>query len=210
MKKFFILLAVLAMPFCGFSKSRFLINLNAGWDYTANKYYNYNNYSFFDQDGGEFSFGADLGYKFSDIVRFRIESRFGKYSYGQEYSGTGLLKTTMDLKYFDINPHLDFRVWNKDKFEFFVSPGLKLEYISDSNQETELSDGTVSDGSYVSSAYAGNMAGFVGSAILKYNITSKLGVTLTPEYTLFFKKLYEKNDNSMTRFSTRLGIEYTF
>lgn len=210
MKKILILVAVLAIPFCGFSKSHFLINLNAGWDHTANKYYSYNNYNYFDQDGAEFSWGADLGIKFSDIVRFRVESRFGKYSYGQEYTGMDLLKTTMDLHYFDINPHLDFRVWSKNKFELFVSPGMKLEYISDSNQKTELSDGSVSDGNYVSSAYADNMSGFVGSAILKYNINSKFGITLTPEYTYFFKKLYTKNDNNMSRFSTRLGVEYTF
>ncbi len=210
MKKLFILVAIFAIPFCGFAKSRFFINLNAGWDHTTNKYYSYNNYNFFDQDGAEFSWGADLGYKFSDAVRFRVESRFGKYSYGQEYTGAELLKTTMDLNYFNINPHLDFRVWNKNKLELFVSPGLKLEYISDSNQETELTDGSVSDAGYVSSKYAENMTGFVGSAILKYNINSKWGVTLSPEYTLYFKKLYDKNDNNMARFSTRLGIEYTF
>jgi len=210
MKKHFILLAVIVLPLVGVSQSRFFVNLNTGLDRTTDKYYNYNNYQFFDQDGAEFSWGLDLGFKFSDAVRFRLESRFGNYSYGQEYSGSDLVKTTITQDYFNINPHLDVRVWNKKKFELFVSPGLKLEYISDSKQETDMTDGSVSDGSYISSAYAENMAGFAGAAILKYNVTKHLGFTLAPEYTLYFNKLYEKNDSNMKRFSTRLGVEWNF
>ncbi|WP_163708054.1 outer membrane beta-barrel protein [Mangrovibacterium lignilyticum] len=210
MKKYFILLSILTVPFLGFSQSRFFVNLNAGWDYSANKYYNYNNYDIFENEGNDLSWGLDLGYKFSDIVRFRIESRFGQYSFGQYYSGADLIQTEMTMSYFNINPRFDFRVWTKDKFELFVSPGLKLEYIYDSDQVTDKTDGTTSDLSYVSSAYADNMAGFIGGAIFKYNINKHLGITLSPEYTLYFKKLYEKNDDNMRRFSARLGVEWNF
>ncbi|WP_372775147.1 hypothetical protein [Mangrovibacterium sp.] len=210
MKKYFILFSILTVPVLSFSQSRFFINLNTGWDNTTNKYYNYNNYSIFEDGGADYSWGADLGYQFSDIVRFRIESRFGKYSYGQYYDGANLTQTEMTLSYFNIDPRFDFRVWSKNKFGLFVSPGLKLEYVYDSEQVTDKVDGTTSDGSYVSSAYADNMAGFVGGAILKYSINKHLGLTLSPEYTFYFKKLYEKNDNNMQRFSARFGVEWNF
>ncbi|PTN09924.1 outer membrane beta-barrel protein [Mangrovibacterium marinum] len=210
MKKYFVLLAISVIPVVGFSQSRFFVNLNAGWDHTTDKYYNYNNYEFFDNDGNEYSYGASVGMNFSDVVRFRLASVLGQYSYGQYYSGSNLLKTTMTLKYFSISPYFDFRVWTKNKFELFLSPGLKLEYISDSDQETAKTDGSVSDGNYVSNSYADKMAGFAGSAILKYSFNKHLGVTLTPEYTLYFKQLYEQNDSNMKRFSTRLGVEWHF
>ena len=209
MKKYAVSLAVIALPFLGLSQSRFFVNLNAGIDYTTNKYYDYNNYpDFFDRDGSEFSYGFDLGYKFSDKVRFRIESRFGNYKYGSWVDSEK--KATMTLDYFDINPRLDFRMFSKGKFEFFLSPGLRLEYISDSSQETVKSDGTTMDGNYVSGAYAENMSGLIAGGILKYSYNKHFGLTLSPEYTLFTKKLYSKNDSSMRRFSTRLGVEYNF
>ena len=210
MKKYFILLAISVIPFVGFSQSRFFVNLNAGWDYTTDKYYNYNNYDISEHDGMEYSYGASVGMKFSDVVRFRVESRYGQYSYGQSYTGSDLLKTTMTLDYFSISPYFDFRVWTKNKFELFVSPGLKLEYISNSDQETQKTDGSVSDGNYVSSAYSDKMSGFAGAAILKYNINKHLGLTFSPEYTLYFKKLYDGNDSRMKRLSTRLGVEWYF
>ena len=211
MKKYFLLLSVIAIPFLGFSQSRFFVNVNAGWDYTTNKYYNYNNYSFFEQDGAEFSYGADLGYKFSDKVRFRVESRFGKYKYGNYGSDTDRsIKTTVSMNYFDITPRFDFRIWSKSKLELFVSPGLKLEYNSDMDYETTRTDGVASDLNYASSAYSESMPGFVGGVILKYNIDKHLGITFSPDYTLYFKKLYDKNDANMQRLTTHLGVEYNF
>jgi len=210
MKKYALSLAVIALPFLGFSQSRFFVNLNAGIDYTTNKYYNYNNYSIFDNDGAEFSYGLDLGYKLSDKVRVRVEGRYGSYSYGQYYTGSDFDQTKMTLDYFDINPRLDFRMFSKGKFELFLSPGWRLEYISDSSQETIKTDGSTSDASYVSNAYSESMSGFIAGAILKYNYNKHFGLTLSPEYTLFTKKLYSKNDDSMMRYSARLGVEYNF
>lgn len=210
MKKYAILLAVIALPFFGFSQSRFFVNLNGGIDFTSNKYYNYNNYSIFQNDGAEFSFGADLGFKLSDKVRLRVEYRLGQYSYGQYYSETELTKTKMTLDYFDINPRMDFRLFSKNKFELFFSPGWRLEYISDSNQETTKTDGTTSDASYVSNAYSESMSGLLVGGILKYNYNKHLGFTLSPDFTLFSKKLYSKNDNAMNRFTTHVGVEYNF
>lgn len=210
MKKSVLLLAVIALPFLGFSQSRFFVNLNAGADFTSNTYYNYNNYEIFENDGAELSFGADLGYKFSDKVRARLETRFGNFRYGQYYTGSELEQTEMKLQYFAFNPRLDFRVMAKGKFELFLSPGWRLEFISDAEQETLKADGTSSDASYVSSAYSESMGGFIAGGIVKYSLNKHLGLTLSPEYTLFAGKLYDKNDNNMTRFSTRFGIEYNF
>ncbi|MFV0379191.1 MAG: hypothetical protein ACK5JD_18020 [Mangrovibacterium sp.] len=210
MRTYVFTLAILTLPVLGFSQSVFFVNLNAGIDKTANTYYNYNNYEIFDNDGSELSFGADLGYKFSEKVRFRLASRLGSYSYGQYYTGSDLEQTRMTLHYVNLNPHLDFRVLAKGKFELFLSPGWRFEFITDSEQETLKLDGTTSDASYVSGAYSEKMGGFVAEGILKYNVNNHFGVTLSPGYTVFTKELYAKNDNALTRFSARFGIEYSF
>ena len=76
MKKYWIL--VLCMLFSGmvFSQSRFSINLNGGLDYNSNKYYSPNGYSKFEDGKTDFNAGMDVGYRFSKLVRFRLEFKY--------------------------------------------------------------------------------------------------------------------------------------
>ncbi len=210
MKKYFVLLVLLSISGLAFSQVKVFVNLNAGWDHTSNMYYNYNNYEIFENGEEEFSYGFDLGLKLSDVVRFRVATTFGSYCFGQMYTNMDVTQTDMTMKYFNITPRFDFRILHKGNFETFLSPGLKLEYISDADQKSYRTDGSVSDAKYVSTAYEKSMTGVAAAMIMKYNFNSNLGLTLTPEYSYFFKKLYEKNDQNLNRFSARLGLEWTF
>lgn len=209
MKKLYIMLFCVFCAIQGFPQSRFFVNLNGGLDYNFNKYYTPNNYGKFENGKTDFNLGLDLGYRFSDKVRFRLESRYVEYSFGQESS---TLKSERSLYNLAFNPRLDFRVWSVRKFELFLSPGLRLEYVITSDGETWRHD----DGShsrrqvYVDADYRDKNSGFVGGAILKYNYNNHLGFTLSPDYTLFAHKIYEKNSGSLQRVNVNAGIEWRF
>ncbi len=208
MKKLYIVLFCVLCAFSGFTQSRFFVNLNGGLDYNFNKYYTPNNYEKFENGRTDFNAGLDLGYRFSDKVRFRIESRYVQYSFGQKSS---TLKSERTLYNVAFNPRLDFRVWSLKKFELFLSPGLRLEYVITSDGETNYANGDYSRRYVlVKSDYRDKNSGFTGSAIFKYNYNSHLGFTLSPDYTLFANKVYEKNSGSLQRMSVNAGIEWRF
>lgn len=195
----------------GFSQSRFFVNLNGGIDMNSNKYYAPNDYEKFENGKTDFNTGLDLGYRFSDITRFRLQFRFLEYSFGQRPLTAGdIRESEMTLKSLGFTPRFDIRVWSFKDLELFLSPGLKLEYALESDQESLRSDGSVSDMNYIKTDYSDKMSGFSGGAVIKYNFTKHLGATLSPDYTLFFKKLYEKNDASLRRFSLNAGVEWRF
>ncbi|OFX33232.1 MAG: hypothetical protein A2W90_03450 [Bacteroidetes bacterium GWF2_42_66] len=195
----------------GFSQSRFFVNLNGGLDFNTNKYFSPNGYEKFEDGQTDFNYGLDLGYRLNDWFRFRLEFGYNEFSYGQRPSSTvDILETEMTLNCMDINPRLDFRVWNKNKFELFLSPGLRLEYVMNADQESIRADGAISTRNYISTDYKDAMSGFVGGVIFKYNLTKHLGFTLSPDYTVFFDKLYDKNDGALQRFNTNFGVEWTF
>jgi hypothetical protein len=205
MKKFYILLLCMVFAIPGFTQSRFFIGLSGGLDFYSNKYYTPNNYEKFEDGKTDFNAGLDLGYRFSDVTRFRLEFRYSEYSFGQR---SGTLESEMSLFNLDVNPRLDIRVWSLKKLELFLSPGFRLEYVLDSDEETVWTNGTTSSTNYVDKDYNDKIQGFIGGAILKYNFTKHLGVTLSPDYTLFFDKLYDRNDGSLQRFNINVGIEW--
>ena len=212
MNKPLLLLIALLMSLSGFSQSRFTINLNGGYDYNINKYYNPNNYKKFENGETDFNFGFDVGYKLSDNFRFRMEFKYSEFSYGQYYLSTSsdLLKTEMTLSCMDINPRMDYRIWSHNDFELFLTTGLRLEYMMDYNQNTLRADGEYSSRNYISLDYKDKMSGLIGGAILKYNLSKHWGITFAPEYTYFFDQLYYENSGALQRFNTNVGIEWTF
>jgi hypothetical protein len=208
MKKFYILLVCLLGTIPGFSQSRFFINLNGGLDFNSNKYYTPNGYEKFEDGKTDFNVGLDLGYRFSDKVRFRLVSGYNEYSFGQRNDA---LKSERNLYNLAFTPRLDFRVWSAKKLELFLSPGLRLEYVITSDGETWYTNGDYSKRDvYVKSDYRDKNSGFTGGAILKYNYSDHLGFTLSPDYTIFANKVYDKNSGTLQRFSMNLGVEWRF
>lgn len=210
-KRIQIILFSLLFSLAGFSQSRFSVNVSGGIDKNYNKYYSPNGYTKFEDAKTDYNYGLDLGYRLSDWFRARVELRFNEYSFGQKpLSTVEILQTELTLNTMAFVPRLDFRLVNVGKFELFVSPGIRFEYVTNANQESLRSDGEISDRNYISTSYNDGMSGFTGGAILKYNINKHLGLTLNSDYTLFFDKLYEKNDAAMQRLSGGLGVEWTF
>jgi hypothetical protein len=208
MKKYYIVFLFLLGTASGFAQSRYFINLNGGLDFNSNKYYTPNNYTKFENGRTDYNVGLDLGFRFSDKYRFRLESRYVQYSFGQESSALKSERTVYNL---DFSPRLDFRVWSNSKFELFLSPGLKLEYVITSDGETRYANGDYTRRTvYVNSDYRDKNSGIVGGAIFKYNYNKHLGFTLSPDYSLFAHKVFEKNDGSLQRFNVNAGVEWRF
>lgn len=211
MNKKLLLLFVMLIPLFGFSQSRFSININGGYDYNIDKYYSPNTYKKFENGQTDFNFGFDVGFRLSETFRFRVEFKYAEFSYGQYYLTSGdLLKTEMTLNCMNINPRLDYRIWAHNNFELFLTTGIRLEYVMDDNQESMRADGNISTRNYISLDFDDNMSGLIGGAILKYKLSDHWGISFTPEYTLFFDELYHENSGVLQRFSTNVGIEWTF
>lgn len=211
MRKIYTLLFCTLCATSAFPQSRFFVNLNGGIDSNSNKYYAKNGYEKFENGKTDFNAGLDLGYRFSDKARFRLGFNFNEYSYGERPVTAGdIVESEMTLSNLDIIPRFDFRIWSLKKLELFFSPGIRLEYTLEGNQESLRSDGTISDHNYIKSDYKDKMSGFVGGALLKYNVTKHLGAVLSPDYTFFFDKLYDKNEGNLQRFSVNLGVEWRF
>lgn len=208
MKRFNILFFCLICAVPAFSQSKFFVGLNAGIDHNFNKYYSPNSYEKFEDGKMDYSAALDLGYRFSDKVRFRLSSGYNQFSFGQENSA---LKSERTLYNLSFTPRLDFRVWNAKKLELFLSPGIRLEYVITSDGETWYDDGGHSRRNvYVAADYRDKNSGFTGGAILKYNVNEHLGVTLVPDYTIFGNKIYERNSGVLHRASLKAGVEWRF
>jgi hypothetical protein len=151
----------------------------------------------------------------SKKFRPRIELKYVKMSYNAGWDNANipsLKETVVNLYNLDINLRMDYMLLDVSKFQLFVSPALKWEFnIYREEKNTKY------DGSYNWANYNGiitenlrNILGGAVSTIFKYNITKNIGITVTPEYTLFFQNFLRSNDKSYQRASVNFGVEFNF
>jgi hypothetical protein len=192
------------------------IGINGGIDNNINacRLYQNSNGNTFYSDKTQYNIAVDLGYMATPRLRPRIELKYVKMFYGVNWDKTEestFLKTEVDLNNFDINIHLDYLLFSKANFQAFVSPTLKWEFVVSKDLENTTTKTTSSYNYYgVGSEYPKNIAGGAVSLLLKYNITKNIGVTLTPEYTLFFRNYVKSNDKPYQRLSANFGVEFKF
>jgi len=213
MKRIFILAALMMFSGAAFSQSWLGLKLTGGYDYNFNKYYDYNVWTGFEHENMDFNTGLDVIMRISKKVRFRIELRYDQMNYGQTSVNPSneISKSEMKLRCIDVNPRFDIRVWSKNRFELFVSPGLRLQYAVDPDETSYKRSGEVSSyRTYVSMDYNEALPGVLAGAILKYNINNKVGLTFSPDFYYSFKKLYDGNNSNLMGFRTNVGIEYFF
>lgn len=209
-KKNLIILLFLLLSVAGFSQ-RLSVGINGGFDKNFNKYYDENNYSSINTGKIDFNGGVNVAYRLGSWLRFRVDFKYSEYAYGREPSSSSseIKETILHAYHLGFTPRFDFLVWKKNEFELYLSPGLYFEYLLDVDQISIRSDGSNSYRHYISTDYRDTMTGVVGGAMLKYNLTDHIGLTFSPDYTLFFDELYEENDALMQRISANFGIEWT-
>jgi len=211
MKRIWILAVLMLFSGAAFSQSWFGLQLTGGYDYNFNKYYDYNGDSKFEHNNADFNTGLDVILRMSKKARFRIELRYDQMNYGQSISNGTFSESKVKLHCMEINPRIDIRVWIKNKFELFLSPGFKLQYVINPQVDTYYESGKVSYRTdYYDKDYNDALPGVLAGAVLKYNINKHMGLTFSPDFYFSSKKLYGQNNGNLMGFRTNVGLEYFF
>jgi hypothetical protein len=212
-KILFSLLWVVSVSFTGHAQvdsleNEVFLGINFGIDYNMNAYgstpnttENYEYYGIKPQ----YNFGIDGSFKLTRRIRPRVEFRYVNVKYGIDMTNANSPSTAghtvVNVSYFGFNWHVDYLFIDTKKFQAFVSPGLKLEFKS----QTNLSTGHWNT---IELRHPKSIAGGALTMIFKYNITPRFGLTLSPEYTYFCRRFAAGNDKQYQRVSTNLGIEF--
>lgn len=185
------------------------ININAyrlNANSAGNNFYNVNSH---------YNIGLDYGLMVSKKFRPRIELKYVKMNYGAGWDNANIptfKESVVNLYNFDINFRFDYLLFNASKFQLFVSPALKWELNVAREENNIRYDGSDNWANY-NGIIAENSRNFFGGAfstIFKYNIIENIGITLTPEYTLFFHNFVSSNDKHFQRLSVNFGLEFNF
>jgi hypothetical protein len=163
----------------------------------------------------QYNIGVDYGMMITKKFRPRFELKYVKMNYYAGWENTDLplmQESVVNLYNFDIIFHMDYLLLNSGKFQFFVSPALKWELNIGREENNLRSDGKDNWKNYngIISENSRNLLGSSLSTIFKYNITKNIGITATPEYTLFFRNFVRSNDKCYQRSSLNVGVEFNF
>ncbi len=190
---------------------------SSGVDYHINAFRSIATDDFqFSKKGPRYNIGFDLGVMATKRFRPRLELKYIRLAYSQEWLGwedisyTTFKTTTTRVNYLDLNLHFDYLIFGKDsRLKLFLSPAIKTEYALGASYKTKKTDGGTSKDNYskLEDYYPSCIAGWAVSGIFKYELNKYMGLTFTPEYTSFFRSFQQVNDNSYQRLSFSGGIE---
>jgi hypothetical protein len=192
------------------------LGLNAGISHEFNGYrmtLDKNGFDYYQQNQ-HFNMNANVGVMVSKKFRPRFEIGFVQTSYGMHWSSqySGFEKTTHQLYNLDLDLHFDYSIFNSSKFQAYISPAFKSEFVLSDDRNTSLADGTSTSSKFsiLDNEYRSNRVGGSLSMIFIYKVNNNFGFTLTPEYTYFFRRYVAHNSKPYQRFYTNLGFEYRF
>lgn len=201
------------------AQSPFSFGVNGGLDYNYNlRHFGSATDNDFYRIKPDYNVGIDVGLRLNDKARLRFEMKYVKVGIGHNNSGysssnpTDIVKTEIRIYNFDYNLRFDYKIASFKKIDIFASPALKLEKNMTDYEASTLVNGDVNTShlfkSFSNSDYNRSMTAGALGLLLKYNLSSHWGITLTPEYTYFFNTLYGSNSNTLQRFGTNFGIEW--
>ena len=137
MRKFYPVLFILLIPFTnnaqntgdeetGYTIGDFFIGFSSGTDYHINAYRSTETDDFrFEEKRPRYNIGVGLGVMATRRLRPRLELKYVRLAYGQEWqdwesaSYTTLKYTTARVNYLDLNAHLDYLFWDEWQNESF-------------------------------------------------------------------------------------------
>lgn len=195
----------------------FTIGFFSGIDFDINAYRFNSNYfgnNFYNKKP-EFNIGMDYGWMISKNLRPRIELKYIKMSYSAGWDNaniTSLKESVVYLYRLGASLRMDYLFLDKSKLQLFISPALKWEFNMNSDEKNISYDGSFNWANYngIIKENPKNILGVAVSTIFKYNITKNIGITATPEYTLFFRNFVESNDRIYQRVNVNFGFEFNF
>ncbi|HPT21239.1 MAG TPA: hypothetical protein PLR88_04770 [Bacteroidales bacterium] len=166
-----------------------------------------------------FNIGFDFGMVINSKLRPRLEFKYVKMNYKVDMSNADVLNFLSSEVYMhniDLNLRLDYFLYNANKFQILLSPAAKWELNSSREEKNTTIDpsnpyyGNVNWKNYkgIYDENSKNLFGGGVSAIFKYNIIKNVGITVTPEYTLFFRNFVRSNEDLYSRASINVGLEW--
>jgi len=214
MKKFINLsLLIILIAHTGFSQKKYSLFFSSGYDYNINymsnmKYQNSNNFP-------DYNLGIGGAAYLNDRVRLRAELKYVNTSFSRQYdfettTASTLSKSVIAINSIDVNPYLDYRFFSICNFDLYGYSGFRFEFNMGDYQYSNTIDGDKSYKNYIESNYKKAMAGLTGGFSLNYNLTKKLALSISPEYTYFLNYLYSNNKSNLERINVNLGVEWKF
>lgn len=193
----------------------FTIGLNGGIDHNINAYqippntvYHYAYYGIPDQ----YNVGLDFAVAATKRIRPRLELRYVNLQYGVKWnvppgvSTYDMIRSTHNINNFDITFHFDYLLASVKKLDIYASPGIKYEFNTGDYLHTTLTDGPSTSNNYniLGQSYPRSLGAGVFSFLFKYNLSKHFGITVTPEYNLFWRDFV--SDNGPYQFYQRLSL----
>jgi hypothetical protein len=212
-----VLITLLPLLSLAQEKEYITIGFNGGIDQNINAYkLDTNDFgNSFSKTGMPYNLGIDFSIMASDKIRPRFEFKYMESHYKAKWNPDSPYPITeSEVKLYNIgfNLHIDYLLLDKTKLKVFVSPGIKWELNIGNECRNSISDGSYSYKNYhrINTENPDNILGGSLGLLMKYKIAKKVGITFTPDYTVFFRNYVRANDALYQRLSLNLGLEYNF
>ncbi len=158
--------------------------------------------------------GIEFGVFATQKLRIRTFIGYNEMRYGIDGNNIKENLDYSEVKMYGFNweINLDYCFSDKEKIDFFASPGLVADFVSSSEHKNYLTNGDINynNYNYFTDQYPSKAVGANLSLIARIKIVDNIYMSLTPEYTLFFKKFTAGNDGMYQRLNLNLGVEYNF
>jgi hypothetical protein len=205
-----------------FSQNEKLLNhqLFLGFDGGLN--YNFNGYRVPADDNGfsfqqvnpHFQIGMNLSYLALPRLRPRLELAYVKNSYDMDWGNFNddFATTKTSLNYINMNLFADFLLVNRANLQLFLFTGIKNEILlSDRYVRTDKNGDTEAVRyNFIDDEYPGAISGGAIGSIVRYQVNDQIGITLKPEYTVFFRNFVRANQATYQRLGFSVGVEIGF
>ncbi len=192
------------------------IGIKGGMGYNLNGYRSALDdagFTYYDMNPG-FKTGIEFGVFATQKFRIRTFVGYNEMSYGMDGNNIkeNLEKTETKLYGINWEINFDYCFFDKERLDFFISPGLVADFVSSFDHKNYLTNGEINynNYNYLTEQYPASAAGANISFIARAKLANNIYMSLTPEYTLFFKKFTAGNDGMYQRLNLNLGIEYNF
>lgn len=214
-QKLFITAVLLISAMTTFSQNSTSFGVNVGYD--QNMYLNSNLLGTVSNELPDISIGADITYYIGEKMRLRTELRYSNISFQKEYAkgidDDNLGVTKLATNNIGLVPHFDYKLFSLGKLDLYSTAGLRFEITLDDYYRSYTVAGERMSQDYYNSYFekhASTMLGATAGFLFKLNLGENTALTLSPEYTGYFWKYYDKNDKALQRASLNIGLEWKF
>lgn len=208
--KYISLLVLLLVTISLNAQRRFSMGVFGGVGKTFNTETSYNSVTN-PQSMLDYNYGLSMCIRVKDSSRLRLEGSIYRTALKYDWPSTSTLSKTVKNFYFmDLALRFDYKFLTYKNFDFYASPGVKGWFTMGNYEWTENTSDNTKTTRYIGYGNNKNLIAPSVQVLLRYKLNNHWGVTVAPEYSYFFKKLYYTCDGYMSQFDIKLGMECNF